>query len=400
MQVSFNVKIKKNKHLKSKIIIISIFFISLLLIRCSSIRVFHIDKDRIPEKTQGNYYALPQTVLIVNVSVKKTDKIKGPYASYASKYLGLTNVITQNSTSYDISEITISSYVEPDPNQYYFIKTKGKFRNIINYLEFNEAGLINSINEQNNSSITNTSSLVKDEGSNQQIELFAKLSAENNLYEKIDTIIEKVNLDTITIEKKILKKTMVEKSMEQKSKDAADFLMQLKEAKYHLLNGYNEVNYTKESIEYMNTQLDKMENEYLTLFAGLTVTHNLKYSYTYIPDENEISSPLFKFSEKKGIIDIFNEKIAGDTFLINIFRNFEIEKLSYYFANKEKLSSSHGIYYRIPQYSKVTISQNEQNYADVNLLIAQFGILTNLPAKKYKVEFYPNTGAIKNITAD
>jgi len=193
---------------------------------------------------------------------------------------------------------------------------------------------------------------------------------------------------------------MVEKSMEQKSKDAADFLMQLKEAKYHLLNGYNEVNYTKESIEYMNTQLDKMENEYLTLFAGLTVTHNLKYSYTYIPDENEISSPLFKFSEKKGIIDIFNEKIAGDTFLINIFRNFEIEKLSYYFANKEKLSSSHGIYYRIPQYSKVTISQNEQNYADVNLLIAQFGILTNLPAKKYKVEFYPNTGAIKNITAD
>jgi len=386
--------------MQKKIFIICVLFASFLLIRCSSIRVVHIDKDKVPEKTQGHYYALPQTVLIINVSVKKTDKIKGPYASYASKYLGLTNVITQSTTSYDISEISINTYVEPDPDQYYFIKTKGKFHDIINYLEFNEAGLINSINEPSNNNASNTSSLINDDNTNQQIELFAKLSAENNLYEKVDTIIEKVNLDTITIEKKILKKTLVEKSMEQKSKDAADFLMQLKEAKYHLLNGYNEVNYTKESIEYMNTQLDKMENEYLTLFAGLTVTHNLKFSYTYVPDENEISRPLFKFSPKEGILEVDDNNTAGDTFLVNVFRNFEIEKLSYYFANKEKLTNSHGIYYRIPQYSKVTISKNDLNYADVNLLIAQFGILTNLPPKKYKVQFYPNTGAIKNIAIE
>ncbi len=217
----------------------------------------------------------------------------------------------------------------------------------------------------------------------------------------MDTVIEKVTLDTITIEKKILKKTLVEKSLEQKSKDATDFLMQLKEAKYHLLNGYNEVNYTKESIEYMDSQLDKMENEYLTLFAGLTVTHNLKFSFTYVPDENEISKPLFKFSQKEGILDFSDEKCKGDTFYVNVFRNFEIEKLSYYFANKEKLIGSKcGIYYRIPQYSKVTISKNDMNYADVNLLIAQFGILTNLPPRKHKVLFYPNTGAIRNITVE
>jgi hypothetical protein len=193
----------------------------------------------------------------------------------------------------------------------------------------------------------------------------------------------------------------VEKSMEQKSKDAADFLMQIKEGRYHLLNGYNEVNYSKESLEFMDSQLDKMENEYLALFAGLTVTHNLKFSFTYVPDENEISRPLFKFSSKNGIIDFTDENIPGDTFFVNVFRNFEIEKLSYYFENKEKIiGSKRGIYYRIPQYSKVTISKNDQNYADVNLLIAQFGILTNLPPKKHKVQFYPNTGAIKNITVE
>lgn len=387
--------------MKKKILFIIVLLVSFFLIRCSSINVVHIDKDKVPEKKQGYYYALPQTVLIINVSVRKTDKIKGPYSAYASKYLGLTNVITQNSTSYDISEVNISTYVEPDPDQYYFIRTKGKFKDIINYLEFNEAGLINSINEPNNNSTLNTSSQVNDDNAFQQIELFAKLSAENNLYEKVDTIIEKVNLDTVTIEKKILKKTLVEKSMEQKAKDAADFLMQLKETKFHLLNGYNEVNYTKESIEYMNTQLDKMENEYLTLFSGLTVTHNLKFSFTYIPDENEVSRPLFKFSQKDGIISFTDENIPGDTFFVNVFRNFEIEKLSYYFANKEKTNGSkRGIYYRIPQYSKVTISKSDQNYADVNLLIAQFGILTNLPPKKHKVQFYPNTGAIKTITVE
>ena len=109
--------------MKTRIIFICILFISFLLIRCSSIRVVHINKDEVPEKTQGYYYAFPQTVLIINVSVRKTDKIKGPYAAFASKYLGLANVITQNSTSYDISDVTISTYVEPDPDQYYFIKT-------------------------------------------------------------------------------------------------------------------------------------------------------------------------------------------------------------------------------------------------------------------------------------
>jgi len=386
--------------MKQFINIIIVSFAALLFITCSSIRVVHIDKDKIPEKTQGYYYALPQTVLIINVTVKKTDRIRGPYAMYASKYLGMTNAISQNSTSYDISEITVSSYVEPDPGQYYFVKTKGKFRKIINFLEFNEAGLINSINEPNTNSQLNTSSQEKNELTSQQIELFTRLSAENNLYEKTDTVIEKINLDTITIEKKILKKTLVEKTLEQKSKDAADFLMQIKESRYRLLNGYNEVNYNKESVEYMNNQLEKMENEYLTLFSGLTVTHYLKFSYTYVPDENEISKQLFKFSSKYGIIDVADEVNQGDTFYVNVFRNFEIEKLSYYFADKAKLTEKKGFFYRIPQYSKVTISKNDQNYADVNLLIAQFGILTNLPPEKHKVQFYPNTGAIKNITVE
>jgi hypothetical protein len=387
--------------IKTNILFAVILIISFLLIRCSNIRVVHIDKDAIPDKTLGYYYALPQTVIIINVSVKKTDRIKGPYSAYAAKYLGMTNVISQSSSTYEINDITLTTYVEPDPDQYYFIKTKGKFREIISFLEFNEAGLINSINEPTNTNTLNSSSLVKDDNINPQIELFTKLSAENNLYEQIDTVIEKVNLDTITIEKKILKKTLVEKSLEQKSKDAADFLMDIKEARYHLLSGYNEVNYSKESFEYMDKQLDKMENEYLTLFAGLTLTHTLKFSLTYIPDENEVSKPIFKFSQKNGLIDMGDENNPGDTFFVNVFRNFEIEKLSYYFADKDKLiGSKRGIYYRIPQYSKVTISKNDQNYADVNLLIAQFGILTNLPPKKHKVLFYPNTGAIKNITVE
>ena len=67
----------------------------------------------------------------------------------------------------------------------------------------------------------------------------------------------------------ILKRTMVEKSPEQKAREAADFISKIKEDRFNLLTGYQEVSYNQETLEYMDTQLKLLEKEYMKLFTGI-----------------------------------------------------------------------------------------------------------------------------------
>jgi hypothetical protein len=89
---------------------------------CATISVRHLDTNGDKPKSGGVYYSLPKTIVTVEVTLNKTYKVKGPYSSYAQKYLGLSNIITENSTSYDLAGITLNSYSVPDPDQYYFVE--------------------------------------------------------------------------------------------------------------------------------------------------------------------------------------------------------------------------------------------------------------------------------------
>ena len=64
-------------------------------------------QDKVP-------YSLPRTSLEFTVKAIRTDFTAGPYAAYASKYLGI-EVRTSSETSYVISEVKLRSYSEADP---------------------------------------------------------------------------------------------------------------------------------------------------------------------------------------------------------------------------------------------------------------------------------------------
>lgn len=52
----------------------------------------------------------------------KTQRFKGPYADYASRILGVDDFVKQDEVRYQIADVIISSYTEPDPNTYYFVE--------------------------------------------------------------------------------------------------------------------------------------------------------------------------------------------------------------------------------------------------------------------------------------
>ena len=60
------------------------------------------------------YYYLPTTAIKVDVTVTKVREIKGYYADYAERMLGLTNIISNNRTFYRLKDVNIETVVVPD----------------------------------------------------------------------------------------------------------------------------------------------------------------------------------------------------------------------------------------------------------------------------------------------
>ncbi len=387
----------------------SILFIGLLISILSQgqISVYHINQSAVPISQEGIFYALPRTVVNIEVVIDRVENYKGPYSEYALRYLGLQNVVIANSVEYRISGINITTSAEPDPEQYYFVVLGEKLSKTekAGLLSLNESGLI--VGTLSNA-VDATEKIIHILNDNDGITLsekdvfpeIFKYYADISVFEKVDTIIRKVSIDTLTLERQYLKRTIVEKSPEQKAREAADFISKIKENRFNLLTGYQEVSYNQETLEYMDTQLKLLEKEYMKLFTGISIQKSHTYEYKYIPLPNQINTdiPIFKFLSNRGIMDL--DEMGGRAVTINVQRIGNTNQVASYLNRAQEENKTQGFYYRIPELARVSVKQNDGAATETQCLINQLGVVTYLPASKWKVNFHEKTGGIKEISID
>ncbi len=372
----------------------------------AQINVFHIDNNALPAR-EGIFYALPRTVIRIEVTIDRIENYKGPYADYALKYLGLKNVVTANSTEYRIAGIHVTTSAQPDPDQYYFVEMTGKVskNQAAGMMALTESGLIMGTI----SHAVDTSVEVIKKGGGEQAPLIHeedvfpdifKYSADVSIFEKIDTIIRKVNIDTMSMERQYLKRTMVEKSPEQKAKEAADYISKIKENRFNLVSGFQEVNYNKETLEYMDAQLTHLEKEYMKLFTGISIHRTESFVFDYTPNANQVNTevPIFRFLKSKGAIDL--DASGGKVVTIKVQRSGTTGSVSNYLKRGEEAGKSHGFYYRIPELARVIVKVDENLQEETQCLVSQLGVISSLPATRWEVQFYKETGGIRNMKVD
>jgi len=347
----------------------------------------------------GIFYVLPQTWIKVDIVVNKTEYLAGPYAEFAGKYLDLENVSTNDYSEYVISDVKLSTVAKPDPENYYFVELDDKIlkENKATLISLAKSGLVSGINSALSETATKelTKEMIGEESAYQNL---FQYFAETNLYEKSDTIIRKVVVDTISVEKMYLEKIWVEKSSEQKAVEAANKISKIRENRYNLITGYHEIPYEAGAIAYMDQQLNNLEHEYMSLFTGITIKKRIRYSFTVLPDPDDISGemPVCIFSERSGVKDL--NSAGGE----RIYIRFETAETNQHLitaikAREQMAQDNHGFYYRIPATSLVTLEVNDDIVLRGNLQIAQFGTVSYLPPSITAVEFYPETGGIKNL---
>jgi hypothetical protein len=357
----------------------------------------HVTRLDAGHTQQGFYYALPRNIITLEVTIVKTNEIPGPFAQYAGKYLSLENVIETPSTKYEISDVNFFTHAEPDPNEFYFIEVDPAINSLSPFsIRLSESGTILSIND--NSSDYNLITAGPENNRQGYISAEPAFShfIENNLQEKIDTIVERVRMDTVTIERKTLRRTWVEKTSEVRAREVAEYILRIRDKKFDMISGFAEITYTREAIEYMNNEMQQMENDYLELFTGITTETETKYRFHFLPEKNEnlFADTLFFFSQSRGLHH--TPSIESKPAVLKVEKDMTTRQMGVFVLN-QNAEVPKGIAYRIPEHAHTTLELENQPLASSRLLISQFGKITNLPPEDYKIVFYPNSGAIKSV---
>jgi hypothetical protein len=379
-----------------------IFFLTALLLISATgtkaqIRVSKVGSASINSESDGLFYALPQTVIQVDILVNKIQKVKGPYAEYADQMLGLSNSTSVNSTEYELKDVRLTAFNEPDPTEYYFIQmpNKQKDRKAIE-LFLTSDGIISGVGIPAQAASNKKQHSIDLSDARVDIPEFANPS----VFERMDTVIKRISLDTTIIEQKFFRKTSAAKSVEQKAREAAEFILKLDESMYNLINGYQEVNYEKGTMEFMYNQMKSMKQDYLELFKGIKNVSGETFTFYFVVDKNNPNENLCKFSISKGILP--KNATTGDIIQIQAS---SLNKTSTVKAEFEKLAlfqrEAHGLYYRIPDKANVAIKIGGQVKIETPFVINQFGVVAFLPYTSIRnIGIDSNTGTLRRVVLE
>jgi hypothetical protein len=351
---------------------------------------------------EGVFYFLPHTLVQVNVTCIKKEMVKGPYSEFAYRYLGLDQVITSNTIAYELHQIQVEGIQVPDPETVFFAEflnrqNKDQLSLMIHlseqgFIQESSLGIQNAEQEEAEEIREVREEAIKRPGYEDRFHYYAT----NNQVIKVDTIIKMVTIDTSTFKDVSYRTSLVYKTLEERAAEAAAYIETIREERVKLLTGYQEVNYSKEALAYMDSKLKDLEDQYLSLFKGLTYKTELTYTMTYLPDPEKPDQPevLFKFTSDSGIKGADNP--AGEPISVSIAPiHSELWKTQ---SGHSAITSAQGIVYRMPEVTRVTILHKGNEIISKDIPVSQLGQIAVYPTTgKYYIQFHPGTGAVKRI---
>jgi len=326
--------------------------------------------------TEGSLvYALPMTLFEITAEFERTIEKPGPYARYALDMLGLRNVITSETESWNIAGLKIRTFEEIDPSEFYVIESDALIN--LNAMVVKKEGLILDVSS---SAYGDEKSFKTGEpGDLSQLE-FTDLGADEYYISQNDTAFRLVKLDTTFIQIPYLVERKRVLPLDQLAEKAATTLLELREGKHYILTG--EANVFPQSPAALN-EINRLESEYTALFAGKTLRDRKVVRYTIIPQKESAGTSviLFRFSELTGPSDANSN--TGSPVTMELIPARKTKDITFVIKpqSPEEYSGTYDkLFYRIPDVVTVSIRMGEEPIYNTRKLVYQFGEVVQLPA--------------------
>ncbi len=331
---------------------------------------------------EGITYALPRTGVHLVVKAARTQFVPGPYAAYADQFLGIKEARMQPQTTWEIEEVTFSSFAEPDPAQVY--KSRGGAAAM---LQLTADGCLAGLNSKGG--VVET---VKPETGN-----FLPKAASGKLsfFNLTDSPYFTQGDSTNNYRSQKL-------GIEQKAAQAAARILQCRTARFETAAGLlDEFHPDGEAYEESLEELEKIEHDNLALFIGKQQKESYTFRFDYVPQNRPVKGEVvFRFDESRGILP--KTDLSGKPVMLEMERDENLASKQEGFARSDNpAAGAGGVYYRLPGVAEVKLIRELTVIATTRLTVAQFGTVAPLPEElldgNHSVEFHPETGAIKSI---
>ena len=280
-------------------------------------------------RAQTYTYALPQTVISLEVTAENEQFHAGPYAKYAMKYLGV-DARTTNGGSCRITEIRMTPLVEADPSRRLTVNPgAGKD----SFLSLSAQGLVAIGDGQTGRSSQWRFPSPSDAD-------FADRGVSSNL--------------TVAVQQDMV----VTKSIEQRAREAADMIFSLRKKRVEIVTGDTDATFSGEAMAAAIQEISRMEKEYLSLFIGYSDVQVQKMKFDVVPSKTAKSQVYvaFRVSDQEGLVSADN--VAGKPYLLELVPQPVAEADASRTAPKGTVA-----WYRVPAVCTVKLSDG------VNLLL-------------------------------
>jgi len=324
--------------------------------------------------SHGIVYYLPRTIIRVSIKMERIISVPGPYHDYAKKYLGIENVPQQEQQEWRVLEITCETYSEPDPDQFYVIRSVEKNLSESMLLDFGTKGI--TFYSFTGDKGYSASQIMLEKDVSRGV-IYTDLSVKKNLVEDTDTLYKTILTDSSIVRVPVFVKDIINKSLEKKAEEAADYIIKIRKNKFNLVAGAQEFYPDGPAITFGVGELDELEHEYTTLFTGKSFRDTLSYDFIYIPDKEEEyeNIKLFEFSSEEGV---YAHPGSGELVSLMLRKSATTRNLG---TDSGQLSShtNNVLYYRIPDIAELEIQRDGIPLFKQRIEVQQYGKLVSTP---------------------
>lgn len=319
-------------------------------------------------------YALPLTVLDIEIEAERVIEKPGPYSRFAGDLLGLADIIRSENEYWSISRIVVKTHQELDPAHFYVIEASSFFGS--NVLALKKSGLIMDINPE----AYNTFQGISPDGETDFSHLRVyDLGSDEYFENRRDTLYRVVSIDTTFVRIPYLIEKKQKLTIDNLAEKAAVRLMELRDGKHLILTG--EANVFPQNEAAIN-ELNRLEKEYTELFTGKTLKEKRTFNYQLIPGKDLAGKQvtICMFSELTGPGSTAEK--SGTPLIMKFIPELKARNLNILSSRSGSSQSQKydKLYYRVPDVVNLEVSIGNEVFNTSRQLIYQFGEVIPLPS--------------------
>ena len=292
-------------------------------------------------------YSLPSTTLHLKVTAVKEQFVAGPYARYAQKYLG-AEARTADAVTYRLKSVEMTPRSEACPAESRTVDLARLKDGGTAFLSFCREGLVVTTGGKPDGSGLSRFPAPASEG------LFDDKDLGENLTHTTTTLYKPAADGSTFSRVAVQQSEVVEKSLENKAAEAAQRIFDLRRSRVQIITGDTDATFSGEAMGAAIAEITRIEQEYLTLFFGLTETSEQTMHFDVVPEAGREPQMYiaFRLSDTEGLLP--EDNIAGRPFVLQLSVESRMadtpkeEAPEESAAKKRSASAADWLHYRVP----------------------------------------------------